>query len=227
MNKFIVFEGLDGSGKSTQIKMLTNYFKKAGIDFKLLKFPRMEESIIGEMIAAFLRGEFGNIEDIPPYFVALMYAQDRNDAKQMLRESIDKHQYLIVDRYVSSNIAFQCAKIRDEKQRAVLRDWILKLEYEHNALPKPDITFYLKVPFGFVKDTLTRGRGGKDRDYLKGNADIHEHDLNLQSNVDLEYLKLAELDASFRTVDCSTKDGQLLQRSEVHDAIIRLLGIEK
>ena len=225
MNKFIVFEGLDGAGKSTQIKLLTDYLNKAGVSSKFLHFPRVEEGLIGDMIARFLRGEFGKSEDINPYFVALMYSQDRNNAKEMLRGYINDYDYLIVDRFVYSNIAFQCAKVSDKLEKEALRDWILKLEFTENALPKPDMTMYLKMPFDFIENTLTKGRKGEDRSYLKGNTDIHEDDLNLQRNVDIEYLKMAEIDDRLKVVDCQDKDGKLLEPEAINANIIRLIAM--
>ena len=223
--RFIVFEGLDGAGKSTQIRMLIDYFARRQVNHKLVHFPRISEGIIGEMIAKFLRGEFGKASDINPYFVAMMYAQDRNNAKYYLAEYMENYQYLIVDRYVYSNIAFQCAKINGESQKEELRDWILKLEYENNALLKPDITLYLKVPFDRIKYTLSRSRNGEDREYLKGNPDIHENDLVLQKRVEDEYLKLAAIDTSFKIIDCGDLDNQLLRPAAINDAIIQLLAM--
>ncbi|MCL2111337.1 MAG: dTMP kinase [Clostridiales bacterium] len=223
MNRFIVFEGLDGAGKSTQIKMLTDYLAERDASFEFLHFPRLGEGIIGDMIARFLRGEFGAAEDVNPYLVALIYSQDRNDAKRFLLDCIGKHHYLIVDRYVHSNIAYQCAKVADERQKNELRDWILKLEYEHNSLPKPDITIYLKVPFEFTEKTLKGSREGQDRDYLKGCSDIHESDLELQKNVEKEYLKLGDFDPDFKIIDCGGEDGRLLEPTEISNNIIQLL----
>ncbi|MCL2398458.1 MAG: dTMP kinase [Defluviitaleaceae bacterium] len=220
MSKFIVFEGLDGSGKSTQVGMLLDYLNEKKISHVFLHFPRITKTMIGEMIASFLRGEFGAIEDINPYFLALMYAQDRHDAKPILNDGINNHQFLIVDRYVYSNIAFQCAKVHDQLQKETLRNWILKLEYEHFALPKPDLTLFLKPPYDFVKNNLANNnRIGSDRDYLKGGIDIHENDLLFQKEVEHEYLKFADIDESFSIVNY--QEGQrVLDPSEVSRIII-------
>ncbi len=110
---FIVIEGLDGSGKSTQINMLKDYFAQKNIPFDYLHFPRTDAPVYGELIARFLRGEMGDIHQVDPYLIALIYAGDRDTAKPMIRSWLDAGYLVLVDRYVISNIAFQCAKFTD------------------------------------------------------------------------------------------------------------------
>ena len=104
--RFLVIEGLDGSGKSTQLKLLRDYLERNAVPYSYLHFPRLEEGVFGELIARFLRGEMGANDQVDPYLVALIFAGDRADASSQIRQWMDEGKLVIVDRYVYSNIAF-------------------------------------------------------------------------------------------------------------------------
>lgn len=221
--KFIVIEGLDGSGKSTQISLLKKYFGEHGIKYKYLHFPRTDSPVYGELIAKFLRGELGDINTVNPYLIALIYAGDRNDARKMMNTWKRKGYFILTDRYVISNIAFQCAKLYDRKEREILRDWILNLEYNYNKLPVPDLNIFLDVPFEFTISKLTAVRKGNDRDYLRGNHDIHEKDLDFQKRVREVYLSVKNIDKSFRVINCTSSDGSILDPDKIFRKIIKTI----
>ena len=106
----IVLEGLDGAGKSTQLKMLSDYVAAGGKEVEHLHFPRYDAPVFGNMIARYLRGDYGAIDAVHPQIVALLFAEDRRTAAPLLREKLDEGKCVILDRYVYSNIAFQCSK---------------------------------------------------------------------------------------------------------------------
>ena len=127
---FIVLEGLDGAGKSTQIAKLREMFRSKGIESEYLHFPRFDAPVYGELIARFLRGDLGSVESVNPYLVALLYAGDRADAATMIEQWLADGKVVIVDRYVYSNIGYQCAKLSNKAERQTLREWILSTEFE-------------------------------------------------------------------------------------------------
>jgi len=212
---FIVLEGLDGAGKSTQIKKLREMFAERGVASEYVHFPRFDAPVYGDLIARFLRGELGSVEQVDPYIVALLYAGDRADMAPQIRKWQQEGKVVIVDRYVYSNIGYQCAKIADKEARLRLNDWILNLEYEVNKIPRPDVSLFLDVPFAFTEKRLTEQREGDDRSYLNGAADIHEQSLSLQQRVREVYLESAERDSELVVVNCSNEEGAMASPDEI------------
>ena len=216
---FIVLEGVDGSGKSTQIANLQRMFAEQGIPTEYLHFPRFDAPYFGDLIARFLRGELGSIEQVDPYIVAMLYAGDRRDAAAMIRGWMDEGKVVICDRYVYSNIGYQCAKVVDEAEREKLREWILSLEYDYFAIPRPDVSLFLDVPFAFTERKLIQEvREGDDRAYLNGKKDIHEQSLDLQRAVRQVYIDAAEHDENMFVVDCSS-DGEMAKPEVIFERI--------
>lgn len=206
---FIVLEGLDGAGKSTQIRMLRQLFADRGVESEYVHFPRFDSPVYGQAIARFLRGEFGGVQEVDPYLVALIFAGDRADAAPQIRQWLAEGKAVVLDRYVYSNVGFQCAKLPAGEERDRLADWIVNLEFGHNALPRPDLSLFLDVPFAFTERKLSEVREGDDRDYLQGGQDIHEASLQAQQDVRSVYLASAAKDPSLRVVDCSDASGAM------------------
>ena len=204
---FIVLEGLDGAGKSTQIKLLRQLFASRGIESEYVHFPRFDSPVFGELIARFLRGELGSIESVDPYIVALLFAGDRADMAPQIRAWQAEGKVVIVDRYVYSNIGYQCAKLPTEEQRAKLKQWILDTEYGYYNIPRPDLSLFLDVPCAFTAKSLTEQREGDDRAYLNGSKDIHESSLDLQQMVRNVYLEAAKTDEALEVINCSNAEG--------------------
>jgi dTMP kinase len=221
---FIVIEGLDGAGKSTQIKLLGNYLAQKGISCESLHFPRTDSPFFGELIARFLRGELGSLDQVDPYVVALLYAGDRKDASNLLKGWLNDNKTIILDRYVYSNIAFQCAKLNDLNEQKKLRNWIYELEFSYFDIPKPDLNIFLDVPFNFTVSRLTKNREGMDRDYLQGSVDIHEDNLSFQEKVRQVYLQQESIDSSFVVIPCSNSAGDMGDQIEIHDRIISVVN---
>ena len=217
---FIVLEGLDGAGKSTQITKLREMFRAKGVESEYLHFPRFDAPIYGELIARFLRGDLGSVESVNPYLVALLYAGDRADAAATIRKWIDDGKVVIVDRYVYSNIGYQCAKIANGGDRNTLREWILHTEFEEFGIPKPDLSLFLDVPFAFTERKLTEVREGEDREYLQGGKDIHEASLDLQRRVREVYLESAALNEDLKVVNCSTEEGGMASPEVIFERIM-------
>lgn len=215
----IVLEGLDGAGKSTQVKLLREWLSGQGCESEYLHFPRFDAPVYGELIARFLRGEFGSVDAVDPYLVALIYAGDRADAAPMLRAWLDAGKTVVLDRYVYSNVGYQCAKLGDPAARRKLARWIVELEYGYHRIPQPDCSLFLDVPFAFTERKLTEQRAGDDRSYLKGVRDIHEDSLLLQRRVREVYLDAAAEDPALRVIDCGTPAATMAAPEEIFGRI--------
>ncbi len=223
--KIITIEGLDGSGKSTQIDLLIAKLNELGVKHKFIHFPMLNKGEYGKLIAEYLRGELGSLEHVHPKLVALLFAEDRNEHKPMLNDWLNDGYLIIMDRYVNSNIAFQCAKTSERMDKIELKKWILDFEFNHNNLPNPDLSFFLNVPFSHIENSLNSTRTGADRDYLNGKRDIHEDSLELQRNVYNEYLELLEEQPNFHDIECFGSDENWLSRNEIHETIFEKIQL--
>ena len=126
---------------------------------------------------------------------------------------------VLLDRYVYSNVAYQCAKMPSQEKAEYLREWILNTEYGRFDLPRPDLNIFLDVPISFVESSLQANRKGDDRSYLQGRQDIHEASIEFQKRVREIYLRQASLDKDFLIIDCSDPEGKMLPPDDIFTKI--------
>lgn len=224
---FIAIEGPDGAGKSTQLALLQSYFESKNIPTHFIHFPRSGKGIHGELIAAFLRGEFGELSAVHPKLVSLLFAHDRKDFAPTLNQWRKEGGIVLVDRYVYSNIAYQCAKLTDITEKTALKEWILTYEYDYLQIPQPDLSLFLDVPFSFTQQSLQTGRAGEDRAYLNGKEDIHEKDLDFQKKVVAEYKHLLSTEPHLHRLDCVNENGEMKTAQAIHQQIVELIEVIK
>lgn len=215
----IVLEGLDGAGKSTQVKMLRAYLETRCPELEYIHFPRYEAPVYGDLISRFLRGEFGSNAEVHPQLVALLFAEDRHGAAPSMKEALAAGKTVLLDRYVYSNIAYQCAKLKGPADKARLRDWIFNTEYGDFQLPVPDLNLFLDVPIGFVEKSLSGNREGSDRNYLEGSKDIHESSISFQKDVRDMYVGETLRDPRFLRIDCSDPSGEMLPPDAIFEKV--------
>jgi dTMP kinase len=224
--RFIVLEGLDGTGKSTQVELLKLYLEMHNIPNTFIHFPRTDEHspVYGQMIARFLRGDYGPLNQVHPELVALLYAGDRFNASLQIKKNLDEGISIIADRYVLSNIAYQCAKLTDIEERRELAQFIFNMEYTYFGIPKPDLSLFLHVPFHFIQQQLNRERQGSDRDYLRGKDDIHEQDIQFQKQVENVYMDVCNtMPSQLSYLNCMNESKNMMSVEEIHNKMIHLL----
>ncbi len=171
MGKLIVIEGLDGSGKSTQLELLPKNLIKNGIQSKTVSFPDYD-SDSSALVKMYLSGKFGKKpSDVNAYAASLFYAVDRFASyKTAWGDYYNQNGIVVSGRYTTSNAVHQTSKMPENEWTGFL-DWLYDLEYNKVAIPKPDKVIFLDMPVE-VSQKLLSGRYSGDED----KKDIHESD---------------------------------------------------
>lgn len=214
--KFIVVEGIDGSGKRTQIELLVRALEAKGLAVAPIGFPNYE-GFFGKLAGQFLNGDFGALEEVDPHFSAMLYAGDRMQSAPGIRKDLDAGKMVLADRYVASNLAHQGSLVPREKRDEFLA-WLKKLEYEIYAVPQEDLVVYLRVN----PEEAQRLVGEKaKRGYTRLKRDILEADLAHLHTAAQVYDQLAQ-QAHWVTIDCHERGAGALRSPEnIHQEILR------
>lgn len=214
MAPLIVIEGIDGSGKGTQAKALTDRLSEAGRRVELLSFPRYQETLFGQAIGDFLNGRFGQLNEVHPFLASVLYAADRYESKAVLLGAVERSEAVICDRYVPSNLAHQGAKLSGV-ERAELLQTIQRIEFEIFALPQPKLVVLLDVPVDVAQRNIA---AKKPRSYTDKAADLQEADGEYLQRVRDVYLQLADENSNWYRVE-SVRDGQQRSVADIADEV--------
>ncbi len=214
MGKLIVIEGTDGSGKSTQFRLLTQHLERENIRFQKLVFPQYSEPS-SALIRMYLGGEFGtNPNDVNAYAASAFYAVDRYASfKKVWGDWYAQGGLVVSDRYTTSNAVHQASKEPEERQAEFLK-WLYDFEYDKLGLPRPDLVLYLDVPTDFTEQLLRR----REQD-THTHADIHEQDTAYLATCRRTGRAAAEY-YGWTVVSC-VKDGVMRSIGDIHDEIYR------
>jgi dTMP kinase len=194
--KLIAVEGIDGSGKQTQVRLLAQALEAKGYRVLPTGFPQYD-SWFGKMAGQFLNGDFGSIDTVDPHFAALLYAGDRFENKGPIVAALERGDVVLADRYIASNLAHQTARSAPEK-RAQFREWIEQLEYGIYGLPKEDLALYLRVTPQHAQSLVAKK---STRSYTDSAHDILEASTrHLQIASDI-YDSLAR-SPNWKTIEC-------------------------
>ena len=214
MGKLIVIEGTDGSGKSTQFKLLTTRLEAEHHHFQKLVFPQYAEPS-SALIRMYLGGEFGTKpSDVNAYAASTFYAVDRYASyKKVWSRWYEQGGLIVSDRYTTSNAVHQASKEPEEKQAAFL-SWLYDLEYDKLGLPKPDLVIYLDVPTDFTEAMMRRREADTNT-----HADIHEQDMQYLATCRRTGKAAAEF-YGWTVIQC-VKDGAMRSIEDIHEEIYR------
>ena len=214
--KFIVIEGADGTGKETQVQLLSREFGLHQIPHVIFDFPQYQKTQFGKLVGRFLTGEFGGNKDVNPYLAMLPFAGDRWQAASLIRQHLEKGEIVLANRYFLSNIAHQSVKLPLE-QRDEFVKFAYELEYNVYNIPREDLNIVLSVSPEKSRELIETKR---ERAYLGTKKDIQEADFNYQLEVAEVYRTLPDRFSHIVGVDCM-KNGELRQIEDIHAEIFK------
>ncbi|HEY2822595.1 MAG TPA: hypothetical protein VGJ06_16230 [Candidatus Acidoferrum sp.] len=194
--RLIAIEGIDGSGKGTQLELLQKALRARGVAVHATNFPHYQ-SWFGTMVGQFLNGKFGALESVDPHFAALLYAGDRFEAKRELTDALAQGKLVLADRYIASNLAHQTGRL-PTAERADFIAWLEHLEYDIYGLPREDRVIYLRVPPAQAQALVSKKAA---RSYTTAKQDIQESSIRHLHDAAEMYDELAKR-PHWATIEC-------------------------
>ncbi len=212
--KLIVFEGIDGSGKSTQFKLLTERLEKEGLPFRKVVFPRYKESS-SSLLRSYLAGEFGSKpSDVNAFAASSFFFVDRFASyKTDWGEFYNKGGVIICDRYTTSNAIHQGAKLPEDELNDFL-DWLYDFEFRLMELPRPEIVLYMDIDLG---TSLSQMKARQEQTNTKG--DIHETDSDYLASC-LRVGKIAAERLNWNKIEC-LRGGAMRSVFDIHEDVYK------
>ncbi|HSX32012.1 MAG TPA: hypothetical protein VLF43_02025, partial [Candidatus Saccharimonadales bacterium] len=205
---FIVLEGTDGAGKSTQFDLLAKRLTDDGYDVATFRFPQYD-SPSSYFVTQYLKGAYNNGGTPGPYTASLFYALDRYEAAPKITDALNQGKVVLVDRYVGSNMAHQGTKIAKPEERRGYFIWNDNLEYEMLHIPRPTISYILRVPADVALERITHK---ESRDVLEDDPD------QVRKSVEV-YDDLAQLfPKDFTRIDCA-REGKMLPIDSIQEIL--------
>jgi len=211
--KLIMIEGIDGSGKSTQTKLLIKKLKQQGKKVKTIHFPQHGQEVFGKLVDAYLNNEFGLAPKVDYRLASILYAGDRFETKKKINYWLTQGFWVILDRYTESNFGHQGGKVNNLKKRIEVINWLYNLDYNIFKNPKPNLVIFLDMPVKFVTKLM----------HIMGKKqDGHETDQQFLKNSRQAYIQANKKYNYWRSVQC-IQYNKLLTINEIHDKIWRIV----
>jgi len=214
--KLIALEGIDGSGKRTQLDLLAQALEARGLSILRISFPKYE-STFGKLAGRYLNGDFGPLEAVDPHLSALIYAGDRFEAKAEVESALCAGKIVLADRYIASNLAHQSQRVPPGKRDDFFA-WLKHIEYGIYGLPVEDLVIYLRLPAPEAQRLIGLKAA---RSYTSRRHDILEADISHLEQTALIYDRLAT-GPNWVRIDCiDASSGALHSPEEIHRALFK------
>lgn len=211
--KLIVIEGTcDSVGKSTQYRLLIDRLQKEkNISVITHHFPSYG-TYQGRPVEEYLKGSYGKVTELSPYFVNSLYAQDRAITwENGLKSEYEKGSIIILDRYTTSSLIYQSSPIEDKNERTKFINYIYDYEYHKMNLPEPDLVIFLNVPFDIAIKMKEK----------KGKKNIYSDDLYFMKKISDISIEIAQK-YHWSFIEC-TQDDEMRSALNIHEEIYKLV----
>lgn len=209
--KLIVIDGADGAGKKTQTALLVARLREEGMGVETLDFPRYQDNFFGKLIRECLDGKRGDFMKTDARIASVLYAADRFESREMIEGWLNEGKTVVLDRYASSNMLHQGAKIDDPNEVEEFLPWLDHMEHEVFKIPRPDLILYLDVPhkvrFNLIENDTTRA-----------SIDVAEANLEHQIASEERARRIVARTGNWRAINCTDGD-DLKTKEEIHEAI--------
>ncbi|MCH5195184.1 MAG: thymidylate kinase [Oscillospiraceae bacterium] len=215
--KLIVLDGLDGSGKSTQLELAADYLKSLGVNFRAVSFPNYD-TLSGQLVRQYLDGTVKCEGKNGAYSASAIYAVDRYVSYATdWKEFYQNGGLIITGRYTTSNAIYQLTKMPREEYNCFL-DWLYDFEYNKLGLPEPDKVIFLDMPVEVSQELLKKRYDGDE-----SKKDIHERNVEFLEECRNSAVFAAE-NGDWSVIKCAI-DGNPLSVEEIHEQICKQLDI--
>lgn len=216
--KFLVIDGIDGSGKGKQCELLADRLLNKGYKVKIFDFPRYDQDS-SLFVRKYLNGELGSLSEVDAYQASCFFALDRFCAKKDMERYLNEGFIILSNRYVSANKIHQSSKITDSVELEKFLDWLDDFEFEKLKVPRPDKVIFLDVPWEIGQKLILK-KDAKSRVYAKGKVkDLHEADDNFMESSYARAVSLCDKYDSWKRIQCFDDNRDILSISNIHESV--------
>ncbi len=216
----IVLDGGDGAGKATQASLLVSRLRSEGYSVETLDFPQYTQNTFGALLRECLDGKRGDFMATDPRVASTLYAADRFESKPKLEQWLEEGKVVVLDRYVSSNMLHQGAKIDDPEALGAFLGWLDHMEHSVFGIPRPDVIVYLDVPVG-VRVAM-KARAVAEQKHGAVTEDLAERDLEHQKAAEERAQRIVKEKNNWQQVCCAA-EGEIRSREAIHEEVFSVV----